>query len=83
VVTRVGLTLLQAFTAAFVTSTAGAAHFGDWRAGALAGLAAAFSALKGAVAVRLPASGQRPTPASLVSLRPGPASARVSSEAAA
>jgi hypothetical protein len=70
VVTRVGLTLLQAFTAAFVTSTAGATHFTDWRAGALAGVAAAFTALKGTLAVQLngPASG-RPTPASLAPLR--------------
>jgi hypothetical protein len=74
VVTRVGLTLLQAFTAAFVTSTAGAAHFADWRAGALAGLAGAFTALKGTVAVQLhPASGAKPTPASLIPLPAGPA----------
>jgi hypothetical protein len=87
VVTRVGLTLLQAFTAAFVTGTAGASHFSDWRAGALAGLAAAFTALKGTVAVQLhPASGAKPTPACLIPLRPGPAgqpAPLVSGEAAA
>jgi hypothetical protein len=74
VVTRVGLTLLQTFTAAFVTSTAGATHFSDWRAGALAGGAAAFTALKGTLAVQLlPASGEKPTPASLIAFRAGPA----------
>jgi hypothetical protein len=67
IVTRVGLTLLQAFTAAFVTSTAGATHFGDWRAGALAGLAAAFTAFKGTLAVQL--TSERATPASLIPIR--------------
>jgi hypothetical protein len=74
VVTRTGLTLLQAFTAAFVTSSAGGVHFTDWRAAALAGLAAAFTALKGSVAVQLngaKANGAQPaTPASLLRLRP-------------
>jgi hypothetical protein len=74
VVTRTGLTLLQAFTAAFVTSSAGGVHFTDWRAGALAGLAAAFTALKGSLAVQLndsKANGAQPaTPASLIRLRP-------------
>jgi hypothetical protein len=70
VVTRVGLTLLQAFTAAFVTSTAGATHFTDWRAGALAGAAAAFTALKSTLAVQLTGkNADRPTPASLARLR--------------
>ena len=76
VVTRTGLTLLQAFTAAFVTSSAGAVHFSDWRAAALAGLAAAFTALKGSLAVQLnganATNGRRPTPASLIRVRPGP-----------
>jgi hypothetical protein len=70
VVTRTGLTLLQAFVAAFVASTAGATHFSDWRAGALAGLAAALTALKGTLAVHVDAA--KPTPASLVQLRPAP-----------
>jgi hypothetical protein len=74
VVTRTGLTLLQAFTAAFVTSSAGGVHVTDWRAGALAGLAAAFTALKGSLAVQLndsKANGAQPaTPASLLRLRP-------------
>jgi hypothetical protein len=72
VVTRVGLTLLQAFAAAFLASSAGATHFSDWRAGALAGLAAAFTALKGTLAVQLngenAANGEPPTPASLIRL---------------
>jgi hypothetical protein len=79
VVTRVGLTVLQAFTAAFMTSTAGATHFSDWRAGALAGAAAAFTALKGTLAVQL--GGEKATPASLIRLRTGGANnAGVSAE---
>jgi hypothetical protein len=74
VVTRTGLTLVQAFTAAFVTSSAGGVHFTDWRAAALAGLAAAFTTLKGSLAVQLngsKANGAQPaTPASLLRLRP-------------
>jgi hypothetical protein len=74
VVTRTGLTLLQAFTAAFVTTSAGGVHVTDWRAAALAGLAAAFTALKGSIAVQLNDSkenGAQPaTPASLIRLRP-------------
>jgi hypothetical protein len=77
VVTRAGLTLLQAFAAAFVITTAGATHFSDWRAGALAGLAAAFTALKGTLATQLnganATNGQRATPGSLIPLHLGPA----------
>ena len=72
VVTRAGLTLLQAFAAAFVVTTAGATHFSDWRAGALAGLAAAFTALKGTLATQLnganATNGQRASPGSLIPL---------------
>jgi hypothetical protein len=39
--------------------------------------------VKGAVAVRLPPSGERPTPASLITLRTGVPQALVSSEATA
>jgi hypothetical protein len=77
VVTRAGLTLLQTFAAAFVTTTAGATHFSDWRAGALAGLAAAFTALKGTLATQLnganATNGQRATPSSLIPLHLGAA----------
>jgi len=65
VVTRVGLTLVQTFTAAFVTNTAGATHFSDWRAGALAGLAAVVTALKGTGVIKL-LGGTGATPASLL-----------------
>jgi hypothetical protein len=68
VVTRVGLTLLQTFTAAFVTSTAGATHFSDWRSGAVAGVAAAFTALKGASVAKL-LGGSGITPASAIPAR--------------
>jgi hypothetical protein len=58
-----------------MTSTAGATHFSDWRAGALAGLAAAFTALKATATVQLNGA-QRPSPASLIRL-PGRAAVQV------
>jgi hypothetical protein len=80
VVTRVGLTLVQTFIAAFVTNTAGATHFSDWRAGAVAGLAAAVTALKSTGVVKLAGANNLPgllkflggtgaTPASLVRVK--------------
>jgi hypothetical protein len=63
VVTRVGLTLVQAFTAAFVTTSAGATHFSDYRAGALAGVAALLTAVKGTAVASF--WGKGATPASL------------------
>jgi hypothetical protein len=69
IVTRTGLTLLQTFSAAFVTSTAGATHFSDWRAGALAGVAAALTTAKGLAAVTMNGTGtNRATPASMFPL---------------
>ena len=70
VVTRVGLTLLQTFTAAFMTNAAGATHFSDWRAAAVAGLAAVLTALKGTTVVITPKRIKRATPASLIPVRP-------------
>jgi hypothetical protein len=79
VVTRVGLTLVQTFTAAFVTNSAGATHFSDWRAAAVAGLAAVVTVLKGTGVIKLAGVNNLPgllkflggtgaTPASLVRL---------------